>query len=292
LSVATAAMLATPILQESAHAQARRGNRATTAPRRAVRVAPAPRRGRVVVGAYYRPLYFSSFYNPYYDPFYYPSYYASYYPSFPYGYGGYSPYAYSQFSYPESALRLQVSPRETEVFVDGYYAGVVDDFDGAFQRLRLESGEHDVTLYLAGYSTRTEKILLQPGSTFNVRHSMVLLPAGAAHDPRPSAVARPEAPRQAPSPAVQSGPEARDALAVRGDASFGAIAVRVQPADADVLVDGERWEGPADDEALVLQIAPGMHRVEVRKDGYRSYAGQVDVHAGETAPINISLPRQ
>ena len=27
----------------------------------------------------------------------------------------------------ESSLRLQVTPRETEVFVDGYFAGTVDD---------------------------------------------------------------------------------------------------------------------------------------------------------------------
>jgi PEGA domain len=63
-------------------------------------------------------------------------------------------------------------------------------------------------------------------------------------------------------------------------------------ADAVVLIDGERWEGPADDEALVVQIAPGAHRIEVSKDGYRSYTGQIDVRAGQTAPINISLPRQ
>lgn len=47
---------------------------------------------------------------------------------------------------PDSSLRLQVSPKETEVFVDGYYAGTVDDFDGMFQRLHLERGEHEVAL--------------------------------------------------------------------------------------------------------------------------------------------------
>jgi hypothetical protein len=76
------------------------------------------------------------------------------------------------------------------------------------------------------------------------------------------------------------------------DASFGAIAVRVQPADADVFVDGERWEGPADNEALVLQVAPGTHRIEVRRDGYRGYTAQIDVRVGQTTPINVSLPRQ
>jgi PEGA domain len=41
-----------------------------------------------------------------------------------------------------------------------------------------------------------------------------------------------------------------------------------------------------------VQIAPGPHRIDVRREGYRSYTAQVDVRAGQTAPINISLPRQ
>ena len=79
---------------------------------------------------------------------------------------------------------------------------------------------------------------------------------------------------------------------VRGDSNFGAIAIRVQPADAEVRIDGERWEGPQDDEALVVQVAPGTHRIEVRKDGYRSYTAEVTVTAAETSPINVSLPRE
>jgi len=51
-------------------------------------------------------------------------------------------------------------------------------------------------------------------------------------------------------------------------------------------------EGPQDDEALVVQLAPGPHRVEVRKEGYRSYTAEVTVTAAHTSPLNISLPRQ
>ncbi len=40
------------------------------------------------------------------------------------------------------------------------------------------------------------------------------------------------------------------------------------------------------------RLGPGRYRIEVRKDGYRSYTTMIDVRAGETAPINISLPRQ
>jgi hypothetical protein len=54
-------------------------------------------------------------------------------------------------AYPDASVHLDVMPRDAEVYVDGYYAGVVDDFDGMFQRLRVEPGEHEVTLYRDGY---------------------------------------------------------------------------------------------------------------------------------------------
>ena len=256
------AMLGASLLQHCSEAQGRGGSRdgrAATAPRPGGRVATAPRpgsrtaagprrgtrvvlprRGSVVIGAYYRPLYYSSFYSPFYNRFYDPS--------FPYGYHGYAGYGAGQFYGPESALRLQVSPRATEVFVDGYYAGTVDDFDGIFQRLRLASGEYELTLYLAGYQTVTQQLLLQPDRTLRVKHVMVPLAPTDPPEPRPL-----PAPRRLPElPAPATNSSGADL-----DVWFGEVTIRVQPADADVLIDGERWEGPANGEALVLQIAPG-----------------------------------
>lgn len=264
LAFVAAVGVAATLIPDQADAQGRRG--------RVVRP-----RGGVVVAAYYRPVFYDPFF---YDPWFYPYRYG-WYPPYPYGYG--------QFYDASSSLRLQVSPRETEVFIDGYYAGTVDDFDGFFQRLRLERGEHEVTLYLAGHRTVTQKIFLQPGGTFRIRHTMEPLPAGAPPEPRPVAPAGPPPGTQGPQGSPRP-PSARPAP--RGDSTFGAIAIRVQPADAEVFIDGERWEGPAADDALMVQIAPGGHRIEVRKEGYRSYTAELDVRAGETTPINISLPRQ
>jgi hypothetical protein len=66
------------------------------------------------------------------------------------------------------------------------------------------------------------------------------------------------------------------------------VAIRVQPADAEIFIDGERWTGGGD-ERLVVQLAPGSHQIEVRKDGYRTFMTSVTVRPGETAPLNISL---
>jgi hypothetical protein len=66
----------------------------------------------------------------------------------------------------------------------------------------------------------------------------------------------------------------------------------VQPANAEVTIDGERWEGPSGDERLIVQVSPGVHHVEVRRDGYRTYQSDVDVQPGNTSTVNISLSRQ
>jgi PEGA domain len=182
----------------------------------------------------------------------------------------------------ESSLRLQVTPRETEVFVDGYFAGRVDDFDGRFQRLHIQPGEHELTLYLEGHRKVTQQVLIQPRASFRIRYTMMQLAAGETPDPRPASPARPLAPREPPPPE-------RDAS--RGDAMYGALAIRVQPVDAEVSIDGQRWEGGFDREPLVVQLAAGAHNVEVRRDGYRGYTTQVEVKSGETLPINVSLSR-
>ena len=242
--------------------------------RRALRVVRP--RTTVVVGGYYRPLH-------YYDPFYSSWYFSPYAQWPPYGYHGRSFYDDS------AALRLQVAPRETEVFIDGYYAGTVDDFDGVFQRLHIEPGDHDVELYLPGHRSVQQKIYLQSGKTFTVRHTMEPLAAGEAPPARPAGTAAaPAGPRPVPRRPGQR-PDARDSA---GNEAFGALALRVQPADAEVFIDGERWAGAAEDDRLVVQLAPGVHRVEVRKAGFRSYITEITVRSRETATLNVAMNPQ
>jgi hypothetical protein len=85
-----------------------------------------------------------------------------------------------------SALRIDVTPRDAEVFVDGYAAGIVDEFDGIFQRLRLEPGGHDITLYLPGYRTVTESLYLRPDGSHRIRLTMERLRPGETSEPPPA----------------------------------------------------------------------------------------------------------
>jgi hypothetical protein len=84
-------------------------------------------------------------------------------------YGGSNSFSSSQgstyVSGEDSGLRLKVKPRNGEVFVDGYYVGVVNDFDGMFQKLRIEPGPHRIEIRAPGYETLDIDVRLVSGNT-------------------------------------------------------------------------------------------------------------------------------
>jgi hypothetical protein len=86
---------------------------------------------------------------------------------YPYGaygfsYGGYYPAGYGA-GYPYGGIRIQGAVRNAQVFVDGSYAGIVDDFDGSFQRLDLEGGSHSIEIRGPGVPPLTYDVNVQPG---------------------------------------------------------------------------------------------------------------------------------
>ena len=93
-----------------------------------------------------------------------------------YGYGGYyDPYGgYAQYPlfYDEGKLRLKIKPTAAVVYVDGYYVGIVDDFDGIFQRLRLEAGYHRIEIQEPGFEPLVVDVRIEPGRTTTYRGSL------------------------------------------------------------------------------------------------------------------------
>ena len=83
---------------------------------------------------------------------------------------------------------------------------------------------------------------------------------------------------------TQGGPAAAE--------GFGSLSLRVQPADAQVLIDGEVWEGSLDGERLVIQLGAGTHHVEIRKDGYRNYMTDIPIGNGQVRTLNVALTKQ
>jgi hypothetical protein len=290
------------------------------AQRRAVpRVVPPPR--TVIVGGGYAPFYWDPWYR-YGGGWYGAGWYGA-------GWGGWGswgpgwggpgwaggpPLYYGQRFYNAASLRLQVTPSSGEVFIDGYYAGTVDQFDGTFQRLRVEPGEHEVVVYADGFRTLRQRLYLQPLGTVNLKQTLEPLQPGDVQDARPSPSTRtadtaraipqgqdrqsqrPRAravPQQNPVPPQGAVPAPVPPVGnQRPDATVGVLAVRVQPGGAAVLIDGERWEGPSGEERLLVQLTPGEHRIEVRRQGYQSFSRTITIRGGETETVNVSLSRQ
>jgi hypothetical protein len=238
---------------------------------------------------------------PYYSPLW------GFYPGYPYGYWGWeSQWGYRGAYYRGGWLRLQVTPKQTQVYVDGYYVGIVDDFDGIFQSLDLPPGGHELVLYLEGFRTVRQSFYVTVGRTFKVSYAMARLGPGETSEPPPQPPAGPpdeeiQPPVREPAPVPQAAepPQPRQPRqprpapvepAQRDVRAFGTLSIRVQPADAEVLIDGENWRGPEAQERLLVNVAEGSHHVEIRKAGFVTYSTDIQIRSGETATLNVSLP--
>jgi hypothetical protein len=207
------------------------------------------------------------------------------YPAF-YGdfYGAPYPYSRVYYGYSDrapSALRIEVKPEEAEVYVDGYFAGNVDEFDGFFQRLNLTPGAHDVVIWLEGYRTIHEKLYLSPGGSYKIRRVMEPLEPGETNEARPEPPPEPRAPERAIE--SRSDPPA----AVSG---FGVLELRVQPQESEIVIDGKPWPSEGGPEPLVIHIPAGEHRVEIRSAGHAPFETRVVIDPGKTTTLNVRLP--
>lgn len=222
--------------------------------------------------------------------------------------GGYGYYSYwrhepwhrwGQYRYPYryygvydalASLRIDAEPRQAQVFVDGYYAGLVDDFDGVFQRLRLEPGGRTITLFLEGYRTEEHRLYLRPGHDQRLRVNMVpLAPGEQSEPPIPSPAEDDEAAEPGVAPGVGTRQVRPDAPVRAAPARFGTLTLRVQPPDAEVFVDGERWDAAADEGFFRIELPEGRHHIEVRRAGASTYTEDVLIRRDRTLTLNVSL---
>lgn len=247
-------------------------------------------------------------YPPWYGPF------------GPYGWPYQYPYPYRGYGYDSSAgLRIQATPRETEVYVDGARAGIVDDYDGIFQRLHLVPGEHEIALYLAGFRSWSERRYFAPRSDQRILHTMLQLAPGQPDDPRPMPPPRldrdardpgdagrfpddrpmpgdrrePPQPRNPPPPDRPMNPPPPDrpenTRPVNEPRNFGTLSVGILPADADVLVDGKKQALVTGQDRLIIQLPEGVHRLVIQKTGFQTWETDLQIRRGRTLAFNVSL---
>ncbi len=230
------------------------------------------------------------YYYPGYGGYWWPYGYAGWYGGFGYwGYPGYGGAVYHSRSGRESAsLRVLVDPSEARVYVDGYYAGVVDDFDGLLQRLHVSPGRHDVTFKLEGYKTHRMRVYVGPDATLKLHHEMQKGTGETFEDLSGGAPPRERETRRERDEDEDDDP-AEPSAETEPSGEFGRLQLTVEPEDASVYVDGAfRGTGR---EASSIKLAPGRHRIEVVRPGYRTAENEIDVPAGETTKIRVILDR-
>jgi hypothetical protein len=222
---------------------------------------------------------------PYYG--YYDGYYGPYYGGY---YGWRAPYSGYRHVYDGNygSLRIMVEPDDTEVYVDGYYAGQVDSFDGVFQRLHVRPGRHEIALKRAGFRTHRIRLYVPVGGTLKVRYTME---HGTGVDPREDVVGSPlgagmDEPQAAAAPRSEPDEPDEAPSATR----LGELRLLVKPADAAVYVDGI-FRGNAEDVAE-LDIPPGKHRVDVVRPGYVTFKKDVVVGPGQAVEQRVELARR
>ena len=243
----------------------------------------------------------------YYDPYYYP----------------HHPYDHYGRRYGDrdtlGALDLDVAPGKTEVYLDGRYIGIVDQYDGFPQYLWLDKGTYDVVFFREGYKTIARQISVYPGTVIDIDDRME--PGDSV---RPEDLAsksterrdrriREDETRREEYERRQRGDygddeewrergrrhdrvDERDRDEYRnetqeGRSESGWLRLDVEPDDASVYLDG-RFVGTGRELAGLrrgLAVEPGDHHISVVRPGRKPEERDFEVEAGEETELEIEL---
>ncbi|HEX7181290.1 MAG TPA: PEGA domain-containing protein [Thermoanaerobaculia bacterium] len=272
----------------------------------------------------------------YYDPYFYPYGYwgrfgwwwggwwwgDSYYPHYPYDHYGRRYGRYGRYGERDAlgALDLDVAPGKTEVYLDGRYVGIVDQYDGFPQYLWLDKGIYDVVFFRQGYKTLARQISIYPGTVISVDDRMEpgesVRPEDLVsksterrdHRIREDATRREEYERRQRGDYGEDDDwrdrgrrrgrvderdrdEDREEATEEDRSESGWLRLEVEPEDASVYLDG-RFVGTGRELAGLrrgLAVEPGDHHISVVRPGRQPEERDFEVEAGEETELEIEL---
>jgi hypothetical protein len=73
---------------------------------------------------------------------------------------------------PTGGVQLDVQPWRASVFVDGVYAGRVEDFKGYYQHLEVVAGPHQIIVVEPGFLPLVFDVMVVPGRTTTFRGTL------------------------------------------------------------------------------------------------------------------------
>jgi DNA-binding beta-propeller fold protein YncE len=193
---------------------------------------------------------------------------------YPYPYGYPVPQGYV-FAGPETLtgnVRLDVSPKDAAVYVDEYYAGIVDDFNGAFHHLTLTAGPHSIEIRKPDFETLVVHVYVQPRQIITYRETMQPARSVSTRAPTEPAGVTPADYEVFPGPP-------------------GALRLDITPNTAQVYVDGY-YVGIVNDfsgRSQGLNLAPGTHHFDLRATGHDALAFDINIESGQVLDYRGTL---
>ncbi len=175
-----------------------------------------------------------------------------------------------------------MKPKKAQLRVDGQVLGQARDYNGKWDLLYIEPGEHVFSFEAEGHMTLRLALEVKPGSYQRIDYR---LQQGEGIDPRS---VEPSASRQSDEATEPAPPEQRPALRT------GLLSLRVQPDDAAVYLDGE-FLARADELRRLhgaIPVASGRHTIEVVRPGFESASRTVDVGGSEPVRVEVELKRK
>ncbi len=139
-----------------------------------------------------------------------------------------------------------------------------------------------------------QHIYLNRDQTYKAKYTMERLAQGETAELPPARRRRSRRrprPNNRPCRPSRPGPSAARARAgagARESGEFRTLSLGVQPSDATVLIDGERWDWPDTQTRLVVRLPDGNHRIEIAKEGFDRYVETIRIRRGETFSLNAS----
>jgi PEGA domain-containing protein len=212
------------------------------------------------------------------------------------------------------ALDVDIWPGETEIYVDGDRVGTADDFDGFPTYLWLPRGTYDVVFYLPGFQTLARQYSIYDGLVIDVEDRLERGEAVRPEDlpskstvnrddrlrrdaEREEAARRHEDWRRRQDESDQppaAAPEGGNGGLVQEGGNAARLRLDVSPDDASVYLDGNFLGTARELEQLSagLVVAPGSHRVEVVRPGYRAEEVHFEGISGEEVPVEVELEEE
>ena len=234
-------------------------------------------------------------------------------PGFWWGYPYHRQYVAYSHDYDAGSLDLNVKPKKTEVYLNGYYIGKTGAFDGWPGHLNLKEGTYELIFYLEGHETVRKEFTVNAGIVTRDRFQMIpgeaVKPADMSDPPEQT---RPERPkprayatyrrgatrsmadhpyakrRLQPPIADASTPRESDYRDLRDEPAR--VSFVIEPGDASVYLDGKLVGSAAElqkNEKLLLDA--GEHTLEVIRPGYKPYKQEFTVESGKTLNLDVKL---